>query len=165
MTTSQPNRQIYGLLAWLALVFAAAASGGLASATAGDFYGQLIRPAWAPPAGLFAPVWSLLYLSMGIAAWLVWRAEGFRGARIALWLFIIQLAANSLWTWLFFAWRKGALAFAEIILLWVLIVGTIIAFWRVRPLAGILLLPYLAWVSFAALLTLAVWRLNPLLLA
>jgi tryptophan-rich sensory protein len=101
---------------------------------------------------------------MGIAAWLVWRVDGFRGARLALWLFIVQLAVNALWTWLFFVWRQGALAFAEIVLLWLLIVATVAAFWRVRPLAGSLLLPYLAWVSFASLLTYACWRLNPDLL-
>ena len=165
MSSIPLSRQIYGLLAWLALVFAVAAVGGLASANAGDFYGQLVRPAWAPPGWLFAPVWSALYLSMGVAAWLVWRVGGFRGARGALGLFLIQLAVNALWTWLFFVWQQGALAFAEILLLWALILGTISAFWRVRALAGILLLPYLAWVSFACLLTYATWQLNPQLLA
>lgn len=158
------TRQVYGLFGWLALVFAVAAIGAFASADAGSFYGQLVRPAWAPPAWLFAPVWSLLYLTMGIASWLVWRVDGFRGARTALWLFIVQLAVNALWTWLFFVWRLGALAFAEIVLLWLLIVATVTAFRRVRPLAGALLLPYLAWVSFACLLTLACWQLNPALL-
>lgn len=157
-------RQVYGLLGWLALVFAVAAIGAFASADAGNFYGLLVRPAWAPPAWLFAPVWTALYLSMGIAAWLVWRVAGFGGARPALWLFIVQLAVNALWTWLFFVWRLGALAFAEIVLLWLLIALTGAAFWRVRPLAGVLLLPYFAWVSFACLLTLACWRLNPGLL-
>ncbi|NUM78982.1 tryptophan-rich sensory protein [candidate division KSB1 bacterium] len=84
---------------------------------------------------------------------------------MALLLFLIQLAVNALWTWLFFVWRQGALAFIEIVILWALILATIVAFWRVRPLAGILLLPYLAWVTFAAALTYATWRLNPQLLA
>jgi tryptophan-rich sensory protein len=159
------HRQLFGLLTWLALVFLAAAAGGLASANAGDFYGQLVRPDWAPPGWLFGPVWGVLYLAMGIAAWLVWRVGGFRAARGALWLFIIQLAANALWTWLFFVWRQGALAFAEILCLWVLILATLIAFHRVRPLAGILLFPYLAWVSFAGLLSYVIWQLNPQLLA
>lgn len=105
-------------------------------------------------------MWSVLYLLMGIAAWLVWRERGFRGARAALWLFVVQLGANALWTWLFFAWRRGALAFGEILLLWLLIAATIVAFWRVRKLAGALLVPYLAWVSFATALTWAVWRMN-----
>ena len=157
-------RQWIGLAGWLAASYAAAAVGGVASARAGDFYQQLARPAWAPPSWLFGPVWTTLYLMMGIAAWLVWRQRGFRGARGALTLFVVQLAANALWTWLFFAWRRGALAFGEILLLWVLIVATLLAFWRIRPLAGALLVPYLLWVSFAAALTWSVWRLNPGLL-
>ncbi len=152
------------LFVFLALSYAAAAVGGLASAQAGAFYGQLEQPAWAPPGWLFGPVWSVLYTLMGVAAWLVWRARGWRGARAALALNLAQLAANALWTWLFFAWRQGALAFAEILLLWALILATGLAFRRVRPLAGALLLPYLLWVTFAAALALALWRLNPGLL-
>jgi benzodiazapine receptor len=159
------SRQILGLLGWLVLTFAAAAIGAIASANAGAFYEQLTRPEWAPPGWLFAPVWSALYLLMGISAWLVWRVRGFRGAGVALFLFVVQLAANALWTWLFFSWHLGALAFAEILLLWALILGTVVAFWRARPIAGALLLPYLAWVTFACALSFATWRLNPLLLA
>jgi len=159
------SRQVLGLLGWLVVTTAAAAIGGVASANAGAFYQQLIRPGWAPPAWLFAPVWSVLYLFMGIAAWLVWRVGGFRGARTALALFLVQLAANALWSWLFFAWQQGALASAEILLLWALILGTVVAFWRVRPLAGALLLPYLAWVTLASALAFTTWRLNPALLA
>ena len=161
MTATSLPRQILGFLAWLAVSFAAAAIGGFASARAGSFYQTLVRPDWAPPAWLFAPVWSLLYLLMGIAAWLVWRESGFRKAGVALSLFLIQLAANALWTWLFFAWRLGALAFGEILILWVLILCTVVAFWRVRPIAGALLLPYLAWVGFACALTYSVWKRNP----
>lgn len=158
------NRRLVGLVGWLALTFAAAAIGGIASASAGDFYARLVRPAWAPPGWLFAPVWTALYLLMGVAAWQVWRERGFRGAAAALGLFLTQLAANALWTWLFFAWRLGGLAFAEVLLLWALILATVVAFWRVRPLAGALLLPYLGWVSFACALTWATWRSNPGLL-
>lgn len=153
-----------GLIGWLVLGFAAAAVGGLASADAPAFYHELALPAWAPPAWVFGPVWTLLYLLMGIAAWLVWRERGFGGARTALSLFLIQLAANALWSWLFFAWRLGALAFVEIVILWALILMTIVAFWRVRPLAGTLLVPYFVWVSFATALNYAIWQLNPQLL-
>lgn len=156
--------QLFGLAIWLFLCFAAAALGAIASANAPEFYAQLSRPDWSPPAWLFGPVWTVLYLLMGIAAWLVWREKGFRGAPVALALFLVQLALNSLWSWLFFAWRQGALAFVEIVLLWALIVATTVAFWRIRPLAGILLVPYLVWVTFAAVLCLAIWRLNPQLL-
>lgn len=153
-----------GLFAWLLLTFAAAAVGGWASASASEFYLELVRPSWSPPGWVFGPVWSVLYLLMGIAAWLVWRARGFAGAAVGLVLFIVQLAFNALWTWLFFVWHQGGLAFAEILLLWVLIAATIGSFWRVSKLAGALLFPYLVWVSFATALTLATWRLNPGLL-
>jgi benzodiazapine receptor len=102
-----------------------------------------------------------LYLLMGIAAWLVWRERGFGGARAALSLFFVQLCLNGLWSWLFFAWQRGAWALGEVVILWVVILATLVAFWRVRPLAGMLLLPYLAWVSFAAALTFALWQSNP----
>ena len=157
-------QKFFGLLAWLSLTFAAAAIGGYASANAGAFYQQLARPGWAPPGWLFAPVWTALYLMMGLAAWLVWKQRGLRATRGALTLFVIQLTANALWTWLFFAWQRGALAFMEIMVLWALIIGTTIAFWRIRPLAGALMLPYFAWVTFAAALNYAVWQLNPSLL-
>ena len=149
---------------WLLLAFAAAAVGALASAGASEFYGELVRPSWAPPGRMFGPVWTVLYALMGVAAWLVWRARGFGGARNALVLFVVQLGANALWTWLFFAWRQGGLAFAEILLLLALILATVILFWRVNRLAAALLLPYLLWVSFASALTLSIWRLNPRLL-
>jgi len=156
--------QVVGLIGWLLLTFAAAALGGFASASAGDFYREMVRPTWAPPGWLFGPVWSVLYTLMGISAWLVWRARGFTGARPALLVFIAQLTANALWSWIYFAWRQGALAFAEILLLGSLIVVTMLLFRRVNRIAAWLLLPYLVWVTFASVLTLATWRLNPGLL-
>jgi len=128
---------------------------------ASSFYAALSQPGWAPPGEVFAPVWTVLYGLMALAAWLVWRARGFAGARAPLGLFIVQLALNALWTWLFFAWRLGGLAFAEILLLLALIAATTVAFWRIRALAGALLLPYLAWVAFAAALNWATWQRNP----
>jgi tryptophan-rich sensory protein len=155
------QKQIVGLVAWLLVSFLAAAVGGAASIQAGSFYRQLLRPDWAPPPEIFGPVWTVLYILMGLAAWLVWRVGGFREAKPALTLFLVQLALNALWTWIFFAWQSGGLAFAEILLLWALIVATLISFWRIRPLAGALLVPYLLWVSFAAALTYSVWQRNP----
>jgi benzodiazapine receptor len=155
------SRPAVGIGGWVLLCFAAAAVGGVASANAGDFYQRLARPGWAPPPYLFGPVWSVLYFIMGIAAGLVWRARGFEGARTALTLFILQLVLNGLWTWLFFAWRMGMWAFVEIVILWLIILATILAFGRIRTLSAWLLLPYLAWVSYATALTYAVWRLNP----
>jgi benzodiazapine receptor len=161
MNTTSTPRQIAGLAAWFGTCFATAGIGAFASANAATFYGQLVKPGWAPPSWLFAPVWTALYSLMAISAWLVWRKHGVSGSRGALILFIAQLVANALWTWIFFAWHDGAFAFAEILLLWGLIVATILAFWRLREVAAVLLLPYLLWVSFAALLTFSTWRLNP----
>ena len=155
------QKQIIGLVAWLAGSFITAFIGGVASVDAGPFYTELVRPAWAPPPWAFGPIWTVLYTLMSIAAWLVWRVGGFRAARTALTLFIVQLGFNALWSWLFFAWQLGAVAFAEILLLWVLIAATLVSFWRIKPLAGALLVPYLLWVSVAAALNYAMWQLNP----
>ncbi len=153
-----------GLVGWVAVCLVAGAIGAMASADAATFYAMLNRPPWAPPAWLFAPVWTVLYLLMAVAAWLVWRARGWGGARVGLALFIAQLACNALWTWLFFGWRTGGLALADIVLLDILIVATMVAFCRVHPVAAALMIPYLAWVSFATALTAAVWQRNPALL-
>lgn len=157
-------RQALGLLGWALVTFTAAGLGAAGSAGSSTFYAGLERPMWAPPAWVFGPVWSTLYALMALAAWLVWRKRGWAGARTALVLFVVQLGANALWSWLFFTWHRGALAFAEVLLLWCLIVATVIAFRRASPLAAALLYPYLAWVTFASALTFAVWRLNPSML-
>jgi benzodiazapine receptor len=164
MPNLSKSKQFTGLVAWLFVTFVAAAIGSAASIQAGSFYLEMTRPEWAPPPGIFGPVWSTLYVLMGLAAWLVWCKAGFRAARVALALFIGQLALNALWSWLFFGWHLGAWAFADVVLLWAFVVATLSAFWRIRPLAGLLLVPYLLWVSFAAALNFSVWRLNPHLL-
>lgn len=153
-----------GLLAWIAVTAGAAALGAAASLHAAQFYAQLVKPDWAPPAHVFGPVWTLLYLMMAVAAWMVWKVRGFDTAPRTLGLYLAQLAANALWSWLFFGWRMGAAALAEVLLLWCLVLATLLAFRRVRGAAGWLLAPYLAWLTFAAGLTLAVWRANPGLL-
>ncbi|HEU4952001.1 MAG TPA: TspO/MBR family protein [Holophagaceae bacterium] len=159
-----PLVSLAGLLGWLLLCYATAAVGALASVQARAFYAELALPPWAPPGWVFGPVWSLLYTLMAVSAWLVWKDRGFGGARAALGLFLAQLAANALWSWLFFAWRRGALATAEILLLDALVLATVVAFRRHRPLAAALLLPYLAWIAFATVLCLTLWRTNPALL-
>jgi tryptophan-rich sensory protein len=160
MASPTKQKQFAGLAAWLIASFIAAGIGGAASVKASTFYAQLVRPEWAPPSWVFGPVWTVLYALMGIAAWLVWRVAGFRAAKTALTLFLVQLALNALWSWLFFGWHRGVLAFADIVLLWALILATIVAFWRIKPLAGVLLVPYLLWVSFAIALNYSVWQLN-----
>lgn len=162
MTPRSRSSQILGLLGWLLAAFATGAIGAVASIDAASFYAQLNKPSWAPPASVFGPVWSALYALMGIAAWLAWRSPGPR--RVALALFGAQLAANALWSWLFFAWRLGALAAVEVVVLLALIVATVIAFWRCSRLAAALLVPYLLWVGFASALTWSVWQSNPGLL-
>lgn len=159
-----PVKHALGLAGWLAASFAAGGVGAIASADAPQFYGQLVQPSWAPPAWLFGPAWTVLFILMGVSAWLVWRSHGFRGAGAALKLFVAQLVANALWSWLFFAWRQGAWALAEVAVLWLLIAATLFAFWRLHKLAAVLLVPYLAWVSFAAALNFTLWRLNPSLI-
>ncbi|MCE7974175.1 MAG: tryptophan-rich sensory protein [Leptolyngbya sp. PLA1] len=163
MPATSPRNTLLGCILWPALTLLAAASGGLASSNSKDFYAALTRPAWAPPGWLFGPVWTALYVLMAIAAVLVWLTPD-RRSRPALVLFTVQLVLNGLWTWLFFTWRLGAIAFAEILLLWALIAWTIISFARVRRVAAVMLLPYLAWVSFASFLSLTIWRLNPTIL-
>ena len=158
------RQQIFGLLVALVVVFIAAALGALASVQAGAFYAGLQRPNWAPPGWLFGPVWTLLYTMMGTAAWLVWRRVGLQAARKALGVFLLQLIFNALWSWLFFAWSLGAWAFVDILLLLGLIAANVILFWRIRMAAGLLLIPYGLWVSFAAVLNFAVWQLNPQIL-
>lgn len=158
------KKRLAGLLAWMLLCFTVSAIGAVASIQAQSFYEQLAQPEWAPPGYVFGPVWTTLYAMMGIAAWLVWCKGGLYENRLALTLFIVQLAVNALWSWLFFAWFLGAAAFANIILLWLLIVATLSAFWCKVRLAGALLAPYLLWVSFAAALNFSVWQLNPGLL-
>ena len=161
---SRPAQAI-GFAGWLALCIATSAVGAFASKDAGAFYAALTRPVWAPPGWLFGPVWSALFLVMAVAVWLVWRVQHVNQSRsVALALFVAQLVANALWSWLFFAWHLGGAALAEVLVLWLLIAGTGVAFWRIKPLAGLLLVPYLLWVTFAAALNWALWRANPALL-
>jgi tryptophan-rich sensory protein len=155
------QRQLLGLAGWLATSFAAAAIGAAASIHAKSFYAQLVKPEWAPSAVIFGPVWTVLYAMMGVAAWLVWRSGGLRGNRVALSVFLAQLVLNARWSWLFFVWHQGALALIDIVVLWLLVAPTLVLFWRVRVLAGVLLIPYLAWISFASVLNYSVWQLNP----
>lgn len=161
MTPRPISQQALVLLGWLLLVFAAAAVGTIASVNAPAFYAQLVKPVWAPPPGVFGPVWSVLYTLMVIAAWQAWRSRCGRGGFV---LFHAQLAANALWSWLFFAWHHGALASVDVLVLLLLIAGTMRAFWRSSRLAAALLLPYLLWVGFASALTISIWRANPDLL-
>ena len=147
-----------GLVAWVAICFAAAAAG--APFAPDDWYAQLNRPVFAPPDYLFGPVWTVLYLCMAVSAWLVWKSDRLRNNWRALTFFLIQLMLNAGWTWLFFGLHRIDWAFYDIILLLAAIAGTIVLFQRTSRMAALLLVPYLAWVMFASALNFEYWRLN-----
>ncbi len=150
----------------LGIACAASLSAGLiGSLVAADnfttWYAGIEKPAFTPPNWVFGPVWTILYVLMGVAAFLVWQ-KGLRtpDVRVALAWFLVQLALNALWTPVFFALHRIDLALIVIVLLWAAVVTTIVYFLRIsRPAAG-LLVPYLLWVSFAAVLNASIWYLN-----
>jgi benzodiazapine receptor len=150
------------LAAFVALTFSAA---GIASAFTSRsvrvWYPSLRKPPGNPPASYFGPVWTILYALMTIAAWNVWRVGGgWSGATAAITIFLIQLALNAGWSVLFFGMRSPGMALIEIIVLWAAILANVIFFWRISVLSAGLLLPYLAWVSYATYLNAEIWRLN-----
>lgn len=151
-------RNVFALVFFLAAAYAPALVGS--EFVPGQWYASLVKPEWNPPAWVFAPVWTVLYLLIGISGWLVWRAAGFVAAKPAMTAYFAQLALNGLWSWLFFGLQLPAAAFAEILLLWFTILATVLLFRPISRTAALLLLPYLAWVGFAAVLNGAIWRLN-----
>lgn len=152
------KRRVLALAGWVLLCFAVASLGIFF--VPGAWYDALQKPTWNPPGWIFAPLWSALYLMMAVAAWLVWQQGGWDKQCRPLFLFLAQLALNALWTPLFFGLQRPGLAFAEIVLLWLAIAATLASFRPVSRVAAWLLAPYLAWVSFAALLNFTLWRLN-----
>lgn len=162
---SPPPRRIdlIGLALLLAASFLVAALGGSATATSvGNWYPTLAKPPWTPPSWLFGPVWTVLYGTMAIAAWLVWRRGGLRlpANRLPLAAYVLQLVLNCAWSWLFFGLRRPDWALLDVVLLWLAIAVTTVLFFRRVRAAGWLLLPYLAWVAYAAALNLAIVQLN-----
>jgi tryptophan-rich sensory protein len=157
-----PNTHQWVALAVFVLVcFGAAGLGSMATVSSlGEWYAGLQKPAWTPPPWIFGPVWTALYAGMAVAAWLVWKRLGWPAASGALGVFALQLALNVAWSWLFFGLRRPGVAAIDITLLWVGILATLLAFSRAVPLAGWLMIPYLVWVTFAAALNIAIWRLN-----
>jgi benzodiazapine receptor len=145
-------------------VAACLAVGGLGSifttSSVRDWYPVLQKPSWNPPAWVFGPVWTMLYIMMAIAAWLVWRRRGPVHVNSALGLFVLQLILNALWSPLFFGLRSPLAGLLDIVPLWAAIFATLLFFWKISPVAGVLLLPYWLWVSFATALNFAIWKLN-----
>jgi benzodiazapine receptor len=156
---SRKARSLTGLAFWLLASLAAGWFG--ARFEPGAWYVKLQKPAWTPPSFLFAPVWTILYILMATAAWLVWRQAGFGSARNALGLYLLQLVLNAAWSWLFFGLHLPGLAAAEILALWFTVTLTAFFFSRHSPAAGVLLIPYWLWLGFAVILNLFIWRLNP----
>jgi len=158
MDTDRKLNRGLGLVGWLALTFCAAATGAFVST--GGWYVELTKPSWNPPGWVFGPVWTALYAMMAVAAWLVWLRGGWRAQRRPLAVYLVQWALNALWTPLFFGLQRPGVAFAEIIVLVVAIYGTLVLFWKARPVAGFLLVPYALWTTFAAVLNFTIWQMN-----
>lgn len=156
-----------GRSSWIGLVvfiIVCLGAGGLgAFATTPEiegWYRTIEKPTWNPPDYVFGPVWTTLYLMMAVAAWLVWKPEGFKTVKMPLGLFAVQLVLNVTWSWIFFGRHQPGWAFAEILVLWLSILATMVAFFKNSTIAGWLMVPYLAWVSFASVLNFTIWRLN-----
>ncbi|MET9227721.1 TspO/MBR family protein [Lentzea sp. NPDC003310] len=157
MTLVSQRHPVRALGLFAAAVLVTAVVGSLFSVSAGSTYMALEQPSWAPPAWLFGPVWTTLYVMIAASGWLAWRAGATRGE---LTLFGAQLVLNAAWTPLFFGLGWFWVAFAEIVVLWLAIVAVLVGFFRRSKAAGLLLVPYLCWVSFAAALNLSIALLN-----
>ena len=152
---------------WIGLalfVLVCLGAGGLgAAATTPEidgWYRTVVKPDWNPPDAVFGPVWTTLFVLMGISAWLVWKPAGFTKAATSLSLFAIQLILNVTWSWVFFGLHEIGWAAIEIVILWLAILATTVAFFRCSKSAGWLMVPYLSWVTFASVLNFTIWRLN-----
>lgn len=162
-SSSKPGRaaQALGLVIWLAVCLGVGLTGSRATTPQLDgWYRGLQKPVWTPPDWIFGPVWTVLYVLMAVAAWLVWRQHGFAAARGPLLLFLTQLALNGAWSWIFFAAQQPGWGFVELVLLWLILLATTIQFCRRSRWAAKLLVPYLAWTTFAGCLNFEIWRLN-----
>ena len=152
-------------LSYIIGVVIAQAAGGIGgfftSSKIPTWYATLVKPSWNPPSWLFGPVWTTLYLMMGVASAMVWQRRGQSPiAQTALVVYGVQLVLNVLWSFLFFGAQSPAFAFVCIVALWFAILLTIVLFWRVNHTAALLLVPYILWVSFASVLNFTIWRLN-----
>ena len=155
------SRPLLALAGWLLLCFAV---GGLSSVfpahSMTTWYAGLVKPPLNPPNQLFGPVWTVLYALMAVAAWIVWKTRPSPCRRRGLRLFCVQLTLNFVWTWIFFGRHQPLTAFADLVPLWIAILLTLLTFRKMSTTAAWLLAPYLAWVTFAGYLNLAIWRLN-----
>ncbi len=154
-------RSALALLAFMVACFGAALAGSAFTApSVPEWYEGLVKPSFTPPSWLFGPIWSVLYLAMAIAGWLVWLRHRNIAVALALALFGGQLVLNALWSILFFGLQAPGIALVEILTLWAMIFATLLSFWKISTIAGWLFVPYLAWVSFATILNFEIWRFN-----
>ena len=151
-----PVRSALALVGLILVTFCAPLAGMFSPP--GDWYVSINKPTWNPPSWIFGPVWTALYLMMAVAAWIVWRSDRWRRP---LCLYFTQLVLNAAWTPVFFGAKEIGWALVVILALWTAILCTLLAFGRVSKLAGWMLVPYLAWVSFATVLNFMLWRMNP----
>jgi benzodiazapine receptor len=149
---------VLALLGFVGVSFCAAV--GAVFYRPGEWYEHLNQPSWRPPNRFFAPVWTILYLLIGVSGWLVWQQGGFWVAALPLGVFGLNLVLNALWSPLFFGLHRIDLGLADIALVWLTIVAAIILFWPIQYVAALLLVPYLMWVSFATALNFDIWRRN-----
>ena len=155
------NKRIFdllGLLFWIILTFSVATFAS--QFEPGDWYARIAKPTWTPPGWLFGPVWGILYLSMSVSAWLVWRQRSKTAVAVPLIFYLTQLVINGMWSWIFFGRQWIGLALIDLVVLVILVAITVALFRKVQKTAGLLLLPYLLWISFAAALNFQIWRLN-----
>ena len=156
------RRQALGLIVSIIVCLGVAGLGGLVTdPRVFDWYAQLAKPKWTPPDWVFGPVWTVLYICMAVSVWLIWRQGGSVTAKVPMALFVAQLVLNSLWSILFFGFQQPGIAAIEIVLMWAAILTTIVVFWNRSTSASLLLVPYLAWVTFAVLLNWTIWQMNP----
>ena len=159
-TEPRPHTRM-ALIGWLALCFSAGAVGAIFAARAiPTWYAGLVKPPFNPPNQVFGPVWTILYTLMAVAAWIVWKTRPSTCRRRGLRLFLVQLALNCLWPWIFFSTHQMLTAFVDLAALWAAILLTLLTFKKMSTTAAWLMVPNLAWVTFAGYLNIAIWRLN-----
>lgn len=158
---NQTGKNILAFVVFLFICLGAAQLGSLFTIPSlDDWYQQIQKPAWTPPNWVFAPVWTLLYVSMAVAAWGVWKERDRQSVALPIGLFFAQLLVNVLWSYLFFTLHLPGWALLDLVILWVLILFTLITFYRVKAWAGLILIPYLLWVAYAGTLNAAIWQMN-----
>jgi tryptophan-rich sensory protein len=152
------SKKIIGLIGWIVICSLAGIFG--AQFEPGTWYESLQKPSWTPPNWVFPVIWPILYIMMGISAWLMWKMKEVSIRSTEFTWFFVQLILNALWSWVFFGMHLISTGLAEVFLLWISLVFTILLFWNKNRTAGLLLIPYLLWISYASALNFAIWQLN-----